>query len=619
MPMDTFRCHGQGAPPPNPIQLRAGPLEMLFDPADGFLRRIRLWDREVLRGIYGAVRDHNWGTAPAELHFSSSRICTDSFRLEFVCRHRHAEVDFSWRGLVTGGADGTLVYEFDGEAGAPFRKNRIGLCILHPVRECAGAGVRQIRVDGSERVGRFPGLIEPQIFGRSSLQQLRALHHEAWPGIQAEVDMAGGIFETEDQRNWTDASFKTYCPPLLEPFPVTVRAGERFHQKVTMRLVGAAGNIPPRPQHAREPVLVLPGAPSVRLPSLGVGMASHGGTLDANEVGRLRELCLAHVRVDVHAAAADSPEVLGRALDEAARLEVAIELALHLPQVGEGACPALRTLLERARGRLARVLALRDGEAATSQETLATVRRHLGALGTPIGAGSDCNFCELNRERALDRLALDGSDFVFWPVNPQVHARDHRSVMETLEAQPATVHSARAFAGARPLIVSPVTLRQRFNPVATGAEISPPAGELPAAVDPRQLSQFAAAWLMGSIAALAVAGVESATYFETTGWRGLMERASGSPQPDLFPSQPGEVFPVWRVLADLAGFRQAAVVAAKAVDGVVAIVLFSPAGRERAHLANLAGEAREVRIEGCPRPRRLTLAPYAVERLEMEP
>jgi D-apionolactonase len=616
--MDTFRCHGQAAPPPTPMQLRAGPLEMLFDPADGFLRRIRLGEREVLRGIYGAVRDHNWGTVPAELHLESSRVGADSFQLEFSSRHRRAEVDFSWHGSITGGADGTLVYEFDGKAGATFRKNRIGLCVLHPIRECAGAGVRQVRVDGTEQFGRFPDLIEPQIFGRSSLQRLRALHHEVRPGVGVEVDMAGGVFETEDQRNWTDASFKTYSPPLLEPFPVTVQAGDRFRQKVTLRLAGAAGSTPARlPPTSEPPVLVLPDAPTVRLPELGVGMASHGGALDATEVDRLRELLLAHLRVDVHAAAADAPEVLGRALDEAARLEVALELALHLPRAGDGACAALRTVLEQGRGRLARVLALRDGEPTTGAETLADVRRHFGGFGAPIGSGSDSNFCELNRERALDRLALEGSDFVFWPINPQVHARDHRSVMETLEAQPATVHTARAFAGARHLVVSPVTLRQRFNPVATGAEIPPPTGELPAAVDPRQLSQFAAAWLLGSIAALAVAGVASATYFETTGWRGLMERARGSPEPELFPSQPGGVFPVWRVLADLAGVRQAAVVAAEAVDGVVAVVLFTPAGRETALMANLAGEARQMRIEGCSRPGRLTLGPYAVQRWDM--
>ena len=32
--------------------------------------------------------------------------------------------------------------------------------------------------------------------------------------MEAELAFEGDIFEMEDQRNWTDASFKTYCTPL---------------------------------------------------------------------------------------------------------------------------------------------------------------------------------------------------------------------------------------------------------------------------------------------------------------------------------------------------------------------------------------------------------------------
>lgn len=37
------------------------------------------------------------------------------------------------------------------------------------------------------------------------------------------------------------------------------------------------------------------------------------------------------------------------------------------------------------------------------------------------------------------------------------------------------------------------------------------------------------------------------------GWRGVMERERGSPSPAEFPSLSGAVFPVYHVLADLAG------------------------------------------------------------------
>ena len=37
--------------------------------------------------------------------------------------------------------------------------------------------------------------------------------------------MQGDIFEMEDQRNWTDASYKTYVRPLALPWPYTLPAG----------------------------------------------------------------------------------------------------------------------------------------------------------------------------------------------------------------------------------------------------------------------------------------------------------------------------------------------------------------------------------------------------------
>src|SRR5208283_3403510 len=78
--------------------------------------------------------------------------------------------------------------------------------------------------------------------------------------------------------------------------------------------------------------------------------------------------------------------------------------------------------------------------------------------------------------------------------------------------------------------------------------------ELPPTVDPRLASLVAAVWACCSIGYLARAGAASATYFQTTGWLGVMELTTGSPLPDKFPSRPGMVFPVWHVLADVGDY-----------------------------------------------------------------
>ena len=54
-------------------------------------------------------------------------------------------------------------------------------------------------------------------------------------GLDIDVRFAGDVFEMEDQRNWTDASYKTYSRPLALPFPYALAAGERVVQSIDDR------------------------------------------------------------------------------------------------------------------------------------------------------------------------------------------------------------------------------------------------------------------------------------------------------------------------------------------------------------------------------------------------
>ena len=59
--------------------------------------------------------------------------------------------------------------------------------------------------------------------------------------------MEGDTFEMEDQRNWLDASYKTYVRPLALPWPYTIGQGQRFTQSVALTVAGA---FPPAPRAA---------------------------------------------------------------------------------------------------------------------------------------------------------------------------------------------------------------------------------------------------------------------------------------------------------------------------------------------------------------------------------
>src|SRR5262245_46907418 len=123
--------YGSEEPLPEPRELRAGPLSLLFE--EGDLRYIRVGDREIVRRVYVAVRDRNWGTVPPRISDLRIEMAADSFRIRYHAENRQGKIDFRWWAEITGDADGTIAFTMDGEARSTFLRNRIGFCVLHPI------------------------------------------------------------------------------------------------------------------------------------------------------------------------------------------------------------------------------------------------------------------------------------------------------------------------------------------------------------------------------------------------------------------------------------------------------------------------------------------------------
>jgi hypothetical protein len=427
--------------------------------------------------------------------------------------------------------------------------------------------------------------------------ELRAIRHQATPSVWAEVRFSGDVFEMEDQRNWTDASFKTFCTPLRLPYPVEIAAGSRVQQAVTVRLdgVGGASSAAQITAPDQQAIALDIGTPGPMLPNLGLGMASHGVPLSHQEVARLAALNLSHLRADL-ALDGDWEPVLVSAMDATRRLGVHLELALLLPTDAEPGLAALGRALARLRPPVIRWLIYcaqeRMGQPTVPAEQVSLARHLLTSYAAvQCGSGTNTDFIFFNRVASQ----LDGLDLLALTINPQVHAFDNASLVETLEAQAALVESARRLAGDLPICISPVTLKPRFNPYATAAPPPTPAGELPPQVDPRQMSLFGAGWTLGSLKYLAESGVASITYYETTGWRGVMEQEEGAPLPERFPSTPGGVFPLYHVLADAGEFGGGQVQHSRSSDPLsVEVLALSHVGRRRLLIANLTDRVQPI-------------------------
>jgi len=579
-------------PPPERIALRAGPLSMLFEPESGFLRHVRLGGREVLRGIYGAVRDQNWCTVPPGI--SNLRLERDGggFRMTFDVACREGPIDFGWRGTLSGTGEGTITYSMDGSARSSFLRNRIGLCVLHPGRpgECAGEACTVEKTGGALEHGALPLRITPD----RPFLDIKAITHHLGGGTWAEVRFEGDVFEMEDQRNWTDATFKTYSTPLEIPFPVEVKAGDRVRQSVTLTLRGR----PPESAGSRDrdAIVLTVGGPAGAMPRIGLGTASHGAPLSAREVERLRRLSLSHIRAELDLAGPAWQSALARAAGEARSVGAAIEAAVFVSGAADAGLGLLAKEIERLGAPIGSFLVFSAAEKCTPADLVRLARARLApaAPGALLGGGTDAYFAELNRDCPPGELL----DLVSYSINPQVHMSDNASLVENLEAQAWTVENARKLAGGRPVAVSPVTLKPRFNPDATSPPCAPCEGDLPPEVDPRQMSLFGAAWTLGSLSSLAGAGAASVTIYETTGWRGVMETEGGSPLPGKFPSIAGAVFPLYHVLADFGDFAGGELLECSIGDPLaVAGAVFRKDGRTRVLLANLTMVEREARVD----------------------
>lgn len=579
--------YGKDEPLPDRKELRAGPLSLIFEAGD--LRYIRLGNREILRRVYVAIRDRNWNTLPSVISNLQIEHTNDSFHITYNVENRHGGIDFFfWKGTIIGGAQGTITFIMDGQARSSFLRNRAGICVLHPMRECAGLPCRVEKVDGSVELGEFPKYISPH----QPFLDVREISHEVVPNLHAEVRFDGDIFEMEDQRNWTDASFKTYSTPLRVPYPVEIRPGTKISQSVKLTLRNSRISVRNRDTRL---TFSISSHSEVRLPRIGLVFTYHGEPLTQKELERLKKLNLSHLRVDVNLAHLNYDSVLYRANCEAKALGVPLEIALTLSDEAVRELSRLEAVLDKIKPAVCTWLIFHIEEASTAEKWVELARKSLRryAADAKIGAGTNAFFTELNRGRP----PVSALDLVCYSMNPQAHAFDNASLVETLEAQASTVESARQFVGGLPIAVTPITFKARFNPVATGPEPQLSPGELPTPVDVRQMSLFGAGWTVGSLKYLSESGVFSATYYETTGWRGVMETEDGSLLPEKFLSYPGWVFPMYHVFADVGEFAGAMVVPTTSSDALrLDGIALHKNGTTRILLANLTSESQQVTV-----------------------
>ncbi len=389
--------------------------------------------------------------------------------------------------------------------------NRLGLCLLHPL-SAAGTPVEVVHDDGRVSRSTWPELVPPW----PPFMLVRALRHEYAPGAWSQAVFEGDIFEVEDQRNNTDASFKTYSRSNLMPRPYRLHAGEVVRQSVDLQVlsrpptgVGSCGSA--------KPLLQILGPAAGPTPSLGLEIEP-ADFQDAEALRRtmtaLALLRPAHLHLPWSlghdlSGLAGALEGLAQAL-RAAGASLRLDLLDVPPQ---GPWPALQ--------QLAQALAT-AGVAPACVAVFPTTRAAILSVRSAfprarVGGGTPHYFAQLNRAEHLPEL-----DFLSFTTCPIVHAADDGTVMGTLTSLPGLLRTLQARHPGVPVHVGPSALAVRHSPL---GETAPSDGfqAIPlAARDPRQRTGFGAAWWLGCLASLTHAGAASVTLFSLRGPRGVL-------------------------------------------------------------------------------------------------
>lgn len=553
---------------------------------DDELADISFDGRLAVRSIRGVARDRDWGTIPPEV----TAVTTDAGRLVVEVSLVGSDADLSAR----------LVVEADGDAldvswrcvvEAPFVRSRLGLVVLHPPT-VAGDALTVTHSGGDSESSVYPLEISPHqpAFDIAALDST----HD---GLETSLRFSGDVFEMEDQRNWTDASFKTYSTPLSLPLPVLVEAGSVVTQSI--RIACAVVSEPAAAPAADRIDLVPAGRP---VPSVGVS-ASTGATVDGATVDApagIGDFLL----VELPAHTPVWRAVLDRAVVEAHGLPLDVRIVAPTLDTLDEVLDAIAPL------DVLRIAAFSADSHVSEPPLWTALVAGLAARGmsaTPVG-GTRSHFTELNR--TLGRLPADIGAHAF-SITPQMHATGREQIVESVAMQRLVAEQAVRMTRT-PVHIGPVTLRSRFNAVATTrtadslvVDLSAGYGAAvtPEATDARQHSPALLAWTVASAAALAVAGVESISWFEASGARGLRDGAAE--------------FPVATALTWLAEIAGAPLLeTTDAAHGLWAIGA-TVDGASVALVANLRAEPATVELTAPAGGQRVLLEPFSARRIRI--
>lgn len=473
----------------SPIKIDTSLFSFFF--SDGDLRKINILGKEIIQRVYFAVRDEEWQniehiTKDFKSKFSNTTI-TYSYQLIF----KNDKVDFTTK-LTIKIKDNKLIIEANGNALSNFMRNRIGLCI-HLPSSLKGSPCHVSHTDQTSSATVLPLLVSPH----QPVKNISQIELQ-FDRFSAKIDFEGDIFEMEDQRNWTDASYKVYSTPLELPFPVEVKKGELFYQKITITIltdVHAKEYFGMKDQNSEKQLL-----PPLLL---GTMIPDNFSTEIVDYFFQHNNFPFSFLRIDFRLYNNLWEDKVRNIILFAQEMNIPIYAILYFSKEYYSEAEAFKLFCKHnSLSSLIQFTALlsSEGFVLTDNELpqlLSQLRPFLP--NAQIGAGTDANFAQLNRNYQSEQ----DLDFICYSIQPQEHASDKISITENIMGLYDTVKTAETFSNGKPIHISALSLFRRFN---ANVEKITPNNHL--SDYPYAGSNFETGWFIGALHELIVAGAK---------------------------------------------------------------------------------------------------------------
>ena len=466
-----------------------------LDLAREAIRNIRYEGVQLIDLLYTAIRPSDWSTLKSDEYDADVKVVGSDCVITIKESLANALVATT-KVILSASNNFSVAYELKGLA--EYSVNRWGICFCLNTEEWMGATVTS--------AGNSYSLLQdisPQRVVDGVIQGLFPASHEvkliAADQRYISAVSSGRVLEAEDQRNWTDNTYKIYSGSLSEPRPFITSAGSTWKQSVNFEV-----GVPKQPSVDPTKILVRE---IEALPSIGLQFNTDSLLTPDDLEKALVLLEIDHLRINEEAltsqkiaTTASNGLILETALLSSNKDEVLKAEVLNLSQ----RVPAGSRLLIQRQGR-------EVVEAAELPKN--------DSLNTFI-PGTDAYLVDLHRESFVF------ANSVSYSMAPTVHSTDNETIFKTLATQKESIEFAQKFLAPQ-VFISPITFSTRGNPETGHSRdrrinfADPDAAILIRTIE-------GAAWTLGSIYSVASAGAFSGSWHELFGEYGIIYSQSGS-------------------------------------------------------------------------------------------